>query len=296
MHFAQEDLYPIMNKIKIFTDSTSDLAKEQIVRYGIGIVPLYVNFDQETYKDGTELQADHLFRMVEEKQKLPKTASPSPADFIAAFEPFITGGYDILYIGLSSELSSTCQNASIAADEFAWGRIRVFDSLNLSSGIGLQVMKASKAAESGKSMAQIEAMLDSLRPKVETEFIIDTLDYLYMGGRCSSLQHFFGNMLKIRPVVKVVEGKMILASKIRGKREKALQQLLDNALANKDQMDKELVFVTHAKAEEEALYLKEQLLKETGAEDVVITEAGCVISSHCGPQTVGILYFSNEGA
>ncbi|WP_040949188.1 DegV family protein, partial [Gorillibacterium massiliense] len=277
-------------------DSTSDLAPSQLERYGIEVIPLYVTFDAESYRDGAELQADDLFRKVGEKSKLPKTAAPSPADFINAFSPSIEAGYDILYIALSSELSSTSQNAMIAADEFPDGRVRVFDSLNLSSGIGLQVMKAAVAAEKGKTMDEIMAILESVRKRVETEFIIDTLDYLYMGGRCSGLQHFIGNMLKIRPVVKVVDGKMILASKIRGKREKALQQLLDNALANKDKMDDELVFVTHAKADEEAVYLRETLLRETRAKEVVITEAGCVISSHCGPQTVGILYITNEGA
>jgi DegV family protein with EDD domain len=285
-----------MNKIKIFTDSTSDLSMELKERYDIGVVPLYVTFHEESYRDGIELNPAELYRKVGEHGKLPKTAAPSPGDFIATFQPVVEQGCDILYIGLSSELSSAYQNAVIASSHFPEGRVHAFDSLNLSTGIGMQVVKAAKAAQEGKHIPEILALLETVRSQVDTEFIIDTLDYLHMGGRCSSLQHFFGNMLKIRPVVKVVAGKMILAAKIRGKREKVLQQMLDNALANKEGMDTDLLFVTHSMAEEEAEYLRERLLAEIGAAEVVITEAGCVISSHCGPQTVGIIYNMKQGA
>lgn len=281
-----------MRPVKIFADSTCDLPPDLIRQYQVGIVPLYVIFGEHSYRDRIDITPDTLFRMVQETGSLPKTAAPSPSDFQQAFEPVIAEGYDILYIALSSSLSSTRQNARIAGSFFEEGRVRVFDSLNLCNGIGIQVVKAARAALDGKDLDAIEAMLHDIRPRVETSFVIDTLDYLYMGGRCSSVQNFIGNMLKIRPVVQVVDGGMILAEKIRGKREKAIGRLLDRVLVNKDAIDREIMFVPQAEAPEEAAYLKERLKAELDIREVVIAEAGCVISSHCGPQTVGIIYLN----
>lgn len=279
-----------MGNIKIFADSTCDLPSSWIDKYQIGIVPLYVTFDDSIYKDGVDLHTPELYQRVKELGKLPKTAAPSPADFITAFAPFIEQGQQILYLSLSSELSSTYQNALIAADEFADGAVTVFDSLNLSTGIGLQVMKAVRAAEQGHSIPAIVDLLTKIRPKVETEFVIDSLDYLYKGGRCSGMQNIVGSLLKIRPVIKVIDGKMTPAYKIRGSREKALDQLLNNALHLMTDMDNDLIFVTHSLADEDALYLQQELQSRTGAREVATSNAGCVISSHCGAKTIGILY------
>ncbi|NWL88373.1 MULTISPECIES: DegV family protein [unclassified Paenibacillus] len=279
-----------MGTLKIFADSTCDLPSDWIGKYDIGIIPLYVIFDQQTYKDGVDLDTPMLYQKVSETKKLPKTAAPSPADFIQAFTPAINEGKDILYISLSSELSSTYQNALIAAAEFPEGRVRVFDSLNLSTGIGLQVMKAYRAAEAGQNIEEIMDLLHRTRPQVETEFVIDSLDYLYKGGRCSGMQNLVGSLLKIRPVIKVIDGKMTPAYKVRGSREKALHQMLDNALACIEDMDNDLIFVTHSLADEDADQLKSILQEKTGAREVAISKAGCVISSHCGAKTIGILY------
>jgi len=279
-----------MGNLKIFADSTCDLPSDWIGKYDIGIIPLYVTFDQETYKDGIDLETPMLYQKVSEIGKLPKTAAPSPVDFIQAFTPAINEGKDILYISLSSELSSTYQNALIAAAEFPEGRVHVFDSLNLSTGIGLQVMKAYRASEAGQSIGDIMELLHRTRPQVETEFVIDSLDYLYKGGRCSGMQNLVGSLLKIRPVIKVIDGKMTPAYKVRGSREKALHQMLDNALARIDEMDNDLIFVTHSLADEDAVQLQSILQEKTGAREVAISKAGCVISSHCGAKTIGILY------
>ncbi|SDF36200.1 EDD domain protein, DegV family [Fontibacillus panacisegetis] len=279
-----------MGTIKIFADSTCDLPSSWIEEYEIGIIPLYVTFDHSTYKDGVDLHTPELYQKVKELGKLPKTAAPSPADFIEAFAPFIEKGQQILYISLSSELSSTYQNAIIAGGEFDDGAVTVFDSLNLSTGIGLQVMKAVRAAADGQSVTQIVDLLIKLRPQVETEFVIDSLDYLYKGGRCSGMQNLVGSLLKIRPVIKVIDGRMTPAYKIRGSREKALDQLLNNALNLKSEMDNDLIFVTHSLADEDAIYLQKELQARTGAREVATSNAGCVISSHCGAKTIGILY------
>ncbi|GIO31412.1 DegV family protein [Paenibacillus sp. VCA1] len=279
-----------MPKVKIFADSTCDLPQEWIRDYGIGIIPLYVTFGDTTYRDGVDISVAELYAKVDKTGSLPKTAAPSPADFVQAFSPDIEAGRDIVYISLSSELSSTYQNALIAAEEFPEGKVTVVDSLNLSTGIGLQVMKAVKAAEAGKSAREIAELVTSVRPLVETEFVIDSLDYLYKGGRCSGMQNLVGSLLKIRPVIKVIDGKMTPAYKVRGKREKALEQMLNNALVNRDQMDPDLIFVTHSMADEDAQELKRILKEKTGASEVAVSDAGCVISSHCGAKTIGILY------
>lgn len=279
-----------MSRIKFFADSTSDLPKAWAQQHEVGIVPLYTVFGDESLKDGVEISPEELYARVEREGRLPKTAAPSPADFITAFSPYIDEGYDILYISLSSEISSTYQNAIIASGEFPEGRVTVFDSLNLTTGIGVLVMKAVEAAEQGKSLAEIVDMLTEIRPKVDTEFVIDTLDYLYMGGRCSGMQNLIGSLLKIRPVVKVTDGKMTPAYKVRGKREKAVDQMLNNALRNVDVMDNDTIIVVHTMAEEDALRLQKTLQEQTKAKRVELSTAGCVISSHCGPRTIGLVY------
>ncbi|MDO3408822.1 DegV family protein [Saccharibacillus sp. CPCC 101409] len=279
-----------MSTIRIFSDSTSDLPEEMKVRYGIEIVPLYVVFEDRTYRDGVDLTPQQLFDKVSQSGKLPKSAAPSPADFSRAFAPCIERGEQILYISLSSELSSTYQNARIAADDFPDGSVTVFDSLNLSTAIGIQVIRAARFAESGLGVEEIVHNLNRIRPELDTEFVIDTLEYLYKGGRCSGMQNLIGSLLSIRPVVKVIDGKMTPAYKVRGKREKAIDKMLQNFLANKDRLDEGPIFVVHAAAEQDALRIREVILRETNAAEVLLASAGCVISTHCGPSTVGVMY------
>ncbi|MCK6074399.1 DegV family protein [Paenibacillus silvae] len=278
-----------MARIKIFADSTSDLTPQWVQQYDIGIIPLYVVFGEQSLKDGAEIKPEQLYERVNRDGALPKTAAPSPADFMAAFQPYIEQGDDILYISLSSELSSTYQNALIASSEFPEARISVIDSLNLSSGIGLMVMKAAHAAEQGQNLAQITELIEAMKPTVRTEFVIDTLEYLYKGGRCSGMQNLIGSLLKIRPVIRVTDGKMTPAYKVRGKREKALEQMLQNTLSDKERIDQDLLIVVHTMAEEDAIALQQTLQEQTGAR-VELTTAGCVICSHCGPKTIGIIY------
>jgi DegV family protein with EDD domain len=279
-----------LGEVKVFTDSTCDLTWNIINEYDISVVSLYVGFENGTFKDGIDITAGELFKKVDECGKLPKTAAPSPNDFYNEFKPFIEQGKDIIYIGLSSGLSSTLQNAIIAANEFPEGRIEIVDSMNLSTGIGLLVLKACDFAKAGMNIHEIAREIRERVPKVKTAFVIDTLDYLYMGGRCSSLQNFMSGVFKIKPIVKVVDGKMILGEKARGKREKALNVMLDNAIVDKDNMELDRIMVTHSVGNTDSQYLKEKLEENIKVNEVLITEAGCVISSHCGPNTIGILY------
>lgn len=278
-----------MSKVKIITDSTSDLTPEILLRADISVVPLYVNFNEESFMDGVNITTKELYEKVEEYGCLPKTAAGSPADFHKVFNSFVEEGMDIVFIGLSSELSSHLQNAMLTANDFPEGRIHIVDSQNLSSGIGLLVMKAVDFKNQGLPAAEIAEKVRELVPKVRTAFIIDTLDYLYKGGRCSALQNFASGVLKIRPVVKVVNGKMILAQKLMGKREKALNTMLTNVIKEKNNIDSSRIMVTHSLSND-AEYLKSELEEKLDVKEIITTEAGCVISSHCGPNAIGILY------
>lgn len=277
-----------MNKVKLFTDSTCDLSDQLLTQNNIAVVPLYITFDQASYKDRVDMTTEELYSKVDELDMLPKTSAPTPVDFFDAFKPYINEGYDIVYIGLSSKLSSTIQNAYLAAQQFQEGRVQVIDSLNLSTGIGILVLKAADMLKAGLTSAEIADSIRQLVPKVQTAFTIDTFEYLYKGGRCTAIQGLIGGMLKIKPITKLEDGKIILADKQRG-RKKALAALLDDINENIGALDEARVFVTHSMAEEDAAYL-EQELQAMGVKNILTTSAGCVISSHCGKETIGIIY------
>lgn len=279
-----------MADIKIFTDCVSDLSKELIEENDIATIPFYVHFNDEIYKDGIELSQEELYKKVNTYGALPKTSAPSPQDFINSFKPYVEGGKEIIYIGISHKLSATMQNAIIAKKEFPNANISLVDSCNLSSGIGLLALKACDLRDEGLSGKQIVEKLSKLAPKIQTSFVVDTLEYLYKGGRCSALESFFGSVLKIKPILKVEDGELKLGKKARGKIDKVINSMLEDVLNNKNNIDKKRTFITHSQGGELVYYLKEQLENKTDIENVYITDASCVISSHCGPGTIGILY------
>jgi DegV family protein with EDD domain len=280
-----------MSSIQIVADSTCDLTPEMIRDNNIRIIPLHVVFGDRTFRDGVDMTTEELYKKVELEGALPKTAAPAPADFVQAFDAIVREDKQIVYISISSELSSTYQNAVIASREFPEGTVEVVDSRNLSTGIGVTVMRAVDYLREGfDNPAELASRLRDDAVHVEAEFVIDTLDYLHKGGRCSGTQLVIGSLLRIHPVIKVVDGSMIVAEKLRGKMDKVSHSLLERALAHKDLMETERVFITHSMAEENALILKEQLERELQIREVIVTNAGCVISSHCGPGTVGIMF------
>jgi DegV family protein with EDD domain len=196
-----------------------------------------------------------------------------------------------IFIGISSRLSATIQNAKLAAAELPAGRVRVVDSLNLSTGIGLLVLLAAELRRAGKSADEIEQAVLAKVPKVRTSFIIDTMEYLYKGGRCNALQAIAGSVLKIHPIIEVrSDGTLGVKEKARGVRQKGFQMMLDDFAAHLDQLDRHRVFVTHTTSPEDAEFLKSEIIRLAAPDEVRITKAGSVISSHCGPATIGILY------
>ncbi|NLM96278.1 MAG: DegV family protein, partial [Halanaerobiaceae bacterium] len=226
--------------------------------------------------------------------ELPKTSAPTPADYDEFFRSYIEQGYELIYFCLSSHFSSGYQNACLAAKNFPEGQVEVVDSRNLSTGIGLLVMKAVDYLNEGKDKTYIINKLNEIIPKVKTRFIIDNLDFLYKGGRCTSLQRFLGSMLKFKIEIKVADGKMDVASHVRGSKEKALNKLLKNVETDLDNIDTSRIFITHSMEDKGAEYLSEQLKNKIGLENVIVANAGNVISSHCGPGTIGVLYITTN--
>jgi DegV family protein with EDD domain len=282
-----------MPRISIITDSTADLSPELIRRYQLGVVPLVVQFDEQVYRDGVDLSTDRLFQLVEVTKRLPKTSSPSPAEYKAAFETAVAEGGQAIYIGISTRLSAAIQNARIAAGMLPEGTVTVFDSGNLSTGVGLLVLYACDLVRAGKSVDEIISALEQARPKVRTSFMVDTLDYIYKGGRCSGVTALVGSLLRIRPVISVVDGALTVTAKLRGPRQKGLDWMLDSFQEDIRQglVRPDRVFVTHTAVHEDAVYLTNKI-REICPEVTAIeeTEAGAVIGSHCGPATIGILY------
>lgn len=284
-----------MRPIRIMTDSTSDLPASYVEKHHIDVIPLYVHFKEKVYRDGVDLNAEKLYEIVSETDIFPKTSSPSPGDFIDVFRPAIEAGEDILYIGLSSRLSSTIQNAKIAASEFEDHRIEIIDSLNLSAGIGLLVMKAAALAnEEPISLQDLAQKIRLMVPKVRTFFAVDTLEYLHRGGRCSSIENVVGSMLRIRPILEVVEGQIMVNRKVRGKREKLLHEMLQMLRQKLEKLDPSILVVNQSMCPEDADWLTQQILEMIPGANVAMTQAGCVISSHCGPRTFSIVYLAQD--
>jgi DegV family protein with EDD domain len=273
--------------INILTDSTCDLGKDLAARFSISMIPLYVIMGEQTYADGKDIQISDLFKSVEQTGKLPKTSAPSVPDF----QKFFDRPGESIYIGISSQLSATVQNATLAKESFEDGRVYVIDSLNLSTGIGLLAIKAAELRDQGLPAAEIARQVTEMIPRVKTSFIIDTMEYVYKGGRCTAIQSLAGSLLSIRPILDVrPDGSLGVKAKIRGTRAKGLKALLDDFTENLPQIDLKRVFVTHSGCDEDAEMLKSELSKLAPIQEVLITYAGSVIASHCGPNTIGILY------
>ncbi len=283
-----------MNKIKVIVDSTMDLTKEYLKENDILVLPLGVTFGEEVYKDGVTITVDELYSKVKETNKLPKTSAISTQELYDAFKTYLDQGYDIFYTGISSKLSSSYNNACVARDELDPSRILVFDSCNLSTGIGLQVCKAVEMIKQGFNLKQIEEKLTEIRPLVRAQFLIEQMDYLYKGGRCSSLSYFLASALYMKPIIRVIDGGMKVFKKPIGKTIKACNALLDIFKKDLENMDTSLVMITSTAAPASEKYLYEEVKKYIKEENIMVTHAGSVISSHCGPGTIGILYIMKQ--
>jgi DegV family protein with EDD domain len=285
------DVIPNMGDkmVNILTDSTCDLSPEIAAEFGLTVIPLSVTLGGEVYRDGVDISQKELFGLIEKHGELPKTSAPPIGEFMKAFDQF----GESLFIGISSKLSTTIQNALLAASSLPSGRVRVVDSLNLSTGVGLLAIRAAELRDQSLSLEQIEEKLLASVLKVRTSFVIDTMEYLYKGGRCTALQAIAGSVLKIHPIIEVNrDGTLGVKEKARGTLQKGHQMMLEDFKSHLSELDRRRVFVTHSfEREEDAQFLVDEVKRIAAPAEVRITCAGSVISSHCGPRTAGILYF-----
>ncbi len=275
--------------VNIITDSTSDLGIDIAAEFKITIIPLSVTIGGNVYKDGVDIYQKDLFALVQKYAELPKTAAPSVGEFSKVFD--LPG--ESVFIGISSKLSATIQNACLALDMLQAGKVRVIDSLNLSTGIGLLALRAAELRDQGLSAEKIEQQLLASVSKVRTSFVIETMDYLYKGGRCTALQAIAGSVLKIHPIIEIrPEGTLEVKEKARGTLQKGLQMILDDFESHLKDLDRGRVFITTTSDNTTDInHLVNEVQRIAAPQDIRVTRAGSVISSHCGPGSTGILYF-----
>lgn len=278
-----------MNNIVITSDSTSDLSSELRQRYNINILPLGVTLGGKVYKDGVDITPDDIYAHHDKTGELPKTTAANVDEFYNFFKKFADEGKTVIHFDISSGMSSTFNNARIAAEEFE--NIYVIDSANLSTGIGLLVVAAAEMVNEGLEAEEIVAKINDMVPKVDASFVIDNLEYLYKGGRCSALAAFGANMLKLKPCIEVKNGAMGVGKKYRGRYADVLKTYVSERLGDGSDIDNSRVFVTHAGCDEEIVKQVVEQVKEAGIfKEVFLTRAGCTVSSHCGANTLGVLF------
>lgn len=276
-------------KVIITRDSTSDLPPEIVEALNIKTVPLVVTLGDKSYKDGVDITPDDIYKFHEEHGVLPKTAAANIDDLINFFKPLVDEGYAIVHFTISSSMSCTYQNSCIAAEEFE--DIYVVDTANLSTGEALLIMKAAEWVQEGLSAKEVYDKVTALIPNVDASFVIDSLEYLHKGGRCSALAALGANLLKLKPCIEVQNGTMGVSKKYRGKYSETLKQYVSERLDDISAIDLSRIFVTHAGCDPEIVDQVVNQVKATAPfGEVIVTRAGCTVSAHCGANTLGILY------
>lgn len=277
-------------KIKITSDSTCDLSPVLLQKYDIAIVPLYILMGDKTQKDGLEVNPEDIYEYVDKTKKLPSTSAPNLGDFEDEFKKWLDEGYEIVHFNISSDFSSSYQNACTAAANMKG--VYVVDTRNLSTGSGLVVLHGAELAQQGKSAAEIKAECEAMVDKVEASFVVDSIDYLRKGGRCSSVAALGANLLKLKPLIEVIDGKMKAGKKYRGSIDKVIINYVIDKLKDRDDIDKHRIFITHTKCNPVTVQQVRGKINQLypGFEEILETTAGCTVTSHCGPGTLGILF------
>ena len=277
-------------KIKITADSTCDLSPELVKKYDIEITPLYIIKEGQAYKDMKEIVPKDIFDHVKAGGAITSTSAVNVDDYIGYFKPFAEEYDAVIHLDISADFSSCYQNACIAAKEY--GNVYVVDTRNLSTGSGLLVLEAAELAAQGETPENIVKALNDLTSKVEASFVIDKLDYLRKGGRCSALAALGANLLSLRPCIEVKGGKMGVGKKYRGTFEKCIMQYVKERLEGRTDLNTKRIFITHPPFEYHGLVdaVRKEIGKYAKFDEVLETNAGCTVSSHCGPGTLGILF------
>lgn len=282
-----------MGKIKIVADSTCDLSKELIEENSIEIIPLCIVLNDESLYDGEEITPDDIYKWVSENGKTPKTAALTTDYATRVLEACKAEDADVLFFGISEDMSTTCNVMRLMADDLDYSdRVHVINSMNLSTGIGLQVLAACDMVKLGYSIDEIEKTINSRRGKVRASFVVDTLEYLAKGGRCSAVTALLATALKLKPRIEVNDGKMGVGKKYRGKQKSVIVSYANDMREDLLKADNKRVFITHSGCDDEVIKQVKDYLEELNYfEQIIVTRAGGVISSHCGPNTLGVLFY-----
>ena len=281
-----------MGKIRITADSTCDLSESLLQKYEISILPLNIVLDMKSYSDGEEISPDEIYVWSEKMHKTPKTAAVAYDRALEMASAFQENGDEMIFFGISESMSTTCNVMRMVKEELNYTGMYVIDSQNLSTGIGLQVLRAAELAGQGLGAQEIVKQIEQERGRVRASFVVERLDYLAMGGRCSSVVALFGGKLKLKPRIEVTDGKMEAGKKYRGNQDKVILKYVQDMEMQLRQADPHRIFITHSGCEEAVIRSVEEYLKGLHHfEEILITRAGGVISSHCGPGTLGVLFY-----
>ena len=276
-------------RVKIISDSTCDLSADLIQKYDIGIVPLIVMKDNQEYLDGITITPADIFAHVAAGGSLCSTAARGVAVYQEMFAKYAKDYDGVLHVNIGSDFSSSYQNACIAAEDF--DNVRVIDSKNLSTGQGLVVLKACDLAGTAADMDELKAQLDDFTSRVEASFVLDRLEYMVKGGRCSGAAALGANLLSLKPCIEVKDGKMVVVKKYRGHIDKCMASYVKDRLAGRDDLDYDRIFITRTDVSKESLEAVRSGVAQYGNfGNVYETMAGCTVSCHCGPGTMGILF------
>ena len=282
-----------MKNVKVIADSTCDLSQELLDKYDIKIIPLYILLDEESYKDGLEITPAELYEWSDKNGKTPKTAAPGIDVVQGILEKYDKEETDLIFFGISEEMSTTCNVVRLAAQEMEYEGFYVIDSRNLSTGIGLQVLKAAELAAQGMAAEDIVKTIEAQRDKVRASFVIDTLTYLHRGGRCSAMTALVAGALKLKPRISVADGKMDVTKKYRGNIRGVILKYVQDMEGDLKQAEDTRVFITHSGCSPEIVEQVRSYLESLGHfKEIHETLAGSVVSSHCGPNTLGVLFYA----
>ena len=279
-----------MSKVIVTCDSTCDLNPDQVERFGLHVMPLYVRLGDEEHRDGVDINNDQLFDYVRRTGQLPKTAAATVDDYYEMWKPYVEQGCEVVHINISSEFSVCHQNACTAAKML--GHCYPIDSRNLSSGSGLLALDASELAAEGKSAEEIMSILDEKKNRLNVSFVLDTMEYLAKGGRCSSMTALAAGFLRLRLGIDVKEGKMGVGKKYRGKMDSVLVQYVHDRLRSVKDVETKRIFITYPNMDDEIVEkVRQAILEDKPFKEVLTSNAGCTVASHCGPNCLGILFY-----
>jgi len=287
VHFKNGRVYM---KVKLISDSTCDLSPALLEKYNIAVTPLAVLLGGSSLRDGVDIKPDDIYDFVAQHGTLPKTSAVNVTEYAEVFQYWHDRGYAVVQFNISSDFSSSYQNACIAAGK--WDDVYVVDSRNLSTGQGLLVLHGAEMVQRGCSAREIYEACTALATRVEASFVIDSVDYLYKGGRCSALAALGANIFNLKPCIEVRNGLMEPGKKYRGKIEKVVLDYVTDRLSGRRDIDPHRIFITHTKCDPAMVLAVEALIREQipDAEEVLETMAGCTVTTHCGANTLGVLF------